>query len=43
MNLCLNEINNKNKETEVLAQMWANYAQSAEFHLDATGQRKEPL
>lgn len=43
MNLCLNDINNKNKDTEVLAQMWANYSQSAEYNLDAIGQRREPL
>ncbi|SGZ52274.1 CIC11C00000000052 [Sungouiella intermedia] len=43
MNLCLNEISNKNKDTEVLSQMWANYAQSADYNLDATGQKREPL
>lgn len=43
MNLCLNEISNKNKDTEVLSQMWANYSQSADYNLDATGQKREPL
>lgn len=43
MNLCLNEINNKNKNTEVLSQMWQNYSQSVEYNLDATGQKREPL
>lgn len=43
MNLCLNEISNKNKDTEVLSQMWANYSQSADYNLEATGQKREPL
>lgn len=43
MNLCLNEISNKNKDTEVLSQMWANYSQSADYNLDATGQKRDPL
>ncbi|OVF09141.1 putative DASH complex subunit [Clavispora lusitaniae] len=43
MNLCLNEINNKNKNIEVLSQMWTNYSQSIDYNLEATGQRREPL
>lgn len=43
MNLCLNEINNKNKNIEVLSQMWTNYSQSIDYNLEATGQKREPL
>lgn len=43
MNLCLNEISNKNKDTEVLSKMWENYSQAVDYNLDATGQKREPL
>ncbi|WPK25670.1 hypothetical protein PUMCH_002995 [Australozyma saopauloensis] len=43
VNLTLNDISNKNKDTEVLARMWLNYSKSAEYNLEATGQKRDPL
>lgn len=43
MNLTLNDINNKNKDIEVLSQMWQNYVKSAEYNIEATGQARDPL
>ncbi|OBA19521.1 hypothetical protein METBIDRAFT_45952 [Metschnikowia bicuspidata var. bicuspidata NRRL YB-4993] len=43
MNLTLNEINNKNKDVEALTRMWHNYAKSTEYHLETTGQTRDPL
>ncbi|RKP29235.1 DASH complex, subunit Dad4 [Metschnikowia bicuspidata] len=43
VNVTLNDISNNNKDTEVLAQMWLIYTKSAEYNMEATGQRREPL
>ncbi|KAI5848132.1 DASH complex subunit Dad4 [Tricharina praecox] len=32
----LNEINTKNMNTEIVAQMWSNYQSNVQFHLEAT-------
>ena len=43
VNVTLNDISNNNKDTEVLAQMWLIYTKSAEYNMETTGQRREPL
>ncbi|ODV80270.1 uncharacterized protein CANTADRAFT_25920 [Suhomyces tanzawaensis NRRL Y-17324] len=43
VNKCLQEVARHNLDTEVLAQMWESYLRNAEFNLEATGQKKEPL
>lgn len=37
------EANKDNLQVELVAQMWENYQANAEFNLEATGNKKEPL
>ncbi|KAK6453795.1 DASH complex subunit Dad4 [Scheffersomyces xylosifermentans] len=43
INKCLQEVNRNNLDTEILSQMWESYLRNAEFNLEATGQKKDPL
>ncbi|ODQ80973.1 hypothetical protein BABINDRAFT_160401 [Babjeviella inositovora NRRL Y-12698] len=43
LNKALQEVNRENMDIELLAQMWENYQRNAKFHLEATGNVKEPL
>ncbi|KAH8148882.1 uncharacterized protein LAJ45_07226 [Morchella importuna] len=43
LNTALHEINTKNMNTELVAQMWKNYQSNVLFHLEATDSLKEPV
>lgn len=43
LNDSLREANKDNLQVELVAQMWENYQANAEFNLEATGNKKEPL
>ncbi|KAE8348231.1 DASH complex subunit Dad4 [Aspergillus coremiiformis] len=42
MNKCLQEVNIQNMNVELVAQMFKNYQSNVLFHLEATGNLKEP-
>lgn len=43
VNKSLQEINAGNLDTEMFSKMWANYSKNAEFNLEATGQKRDPI
>jgi DASH complex subunit DAD4 len=43
VNKCLQEVNKMNLDSEIVSQMWENYLRNAEFNLEATGLKKDPL
>ncbi|RPA78697.1 DASH complex subunit DAD4 [Ascobolus immersus RN42] len=43
LNKALEEIQEENMNVEMVAQMFANYRNNVKFHLEATGELKEPL
>lgn len=42
MKKLLGDANKNNLPTEVLARMWESYIRNAEYHLQATGQKRNP-
>lgn len=43
MNKALQEVNRKNMDTEVVSQMWESYFKNAQFNLEATGEKRDPI
>ncbi|EMG48141.1 DASH complex subunit, putative (Outer kinetochore protein, putative) [Candida maltosa Xu316] len=43
VNKLLEEINNNNRKTEVLASMWESYIRNSGYNLEVTGLKKEAL
>lgn len=43
LNKCLQEVNKQNLNIEVVSAMWESYLRNAEFNLQATGLKHEPL